>query len=91
MGTAATRLPIAIRPGSGINRVLQTLESRDSALRARDLAKLLGVTRQHIYKMAAAGDIPFFRVGSAVRFDPGDVAGWLQRVCSRSSGNPIGL
>lgn len=60
-------------------KVLRTLEARDDALKARELAKLLGVTRQHVYKMAAEGLIPSFRVGVAVRFDPALVAEWLRR------------
>jgi excisionase family DNA binding protein len=48
-------------------------------LKAGELAKLLGVTRQHIYKMAAASAIPSFRIGAAVRFDPKQVAEWLTR------------
>jgi excisionase family DNA binding protein len=47
------------------------------ALRAQDVAELLGVTRQHIYKLASKGLIPSFRVGTAVRFDPAAVAVWL--------------
>jgi excisionase family DNA binding protein len=49
------------------------------ALKASDLARLLGVTHQHIYRQAAKGSIPSFRVGAAVRFDPAAVAEWLER------------
>jgi len=54
-----------------LGRLLRTLETKDQALKAAELAKLLCVTRQHIYKMAAEGTIPSFRVGCAIRFDPG--------------------
>jgi excisionase family DNA binding protein len=60
-------------------RVLQILETRDQAMKAGEIAKLLGVTRQHIYKMAADGRIPSFQVGDSVRFDPAQVADWLRR------------
>jgi excisionase family DNA binding protein len=60
-------------------RVIEALEGREEAMKARELAKLLGVTRQHVYKMAAEGLIPSFRVRSAVRFDPLLVAEWLRR------------
>lgn len=63
---------------SGVTKVIQTLESKECALKASELAKLLGVTRQHIYKMAAGGSLPSFRVGAAVRFDPKQVAEWLK-------------
>lgn len=62
-----------------VPKIIQALEARDEAMRARELAKLLGVTRQHVYKMAAEGVIPSFRVGSSVRFDPALVAEWLRR------------
>ena len=57
--------------------VIQILEAKENALKARELAKLLGVSRQHIYRMAAGSGLPFFRMGRAVRFDPRQVAGWL--------------
>jgi excisionase family DNA binding protein len=62
-----------------LGRLLRTLETKDQALKAAELAKLLRVTRQHIYKMAAEGSIPSFRVGCAIRFDPGQIADWLRR------------
>ena len=68
---------VADLPGS--TELLERLEAGRSALRARDLAEMFGVTQQHIYKLAAQGVIPSFRVGAAVRFDPGTVAEWLRR------------
>lgn len=59
--------------------VIQTLEAKENALRARELAKLLAVSRQQIYKMAAGEGLPFFRMGRAVRFDPKQVASWLAK------------
>ena len=59
--------------------LVERLEANKSALKARDLAEIFGVTQQHIYKMAALGVIPCFRVGASVRFDPGTVAEWLRR------------
>jgi excisionase family DNA binding protein len=79
MANSAYRFDLANNGVSGMAKILQTLESKDHALRAGELAKLLGVTRQHIYKMAAANAIPSFRVGAAVRFDPKQVGEWLMR------------
>jgi excisionase family DNA binding protein len=62
-----------------VPKIIQALEARDGAMRAREVAKLLGVTRQLVYKMAAEGAIPSFRVGASVRFDPALVAEWLRR------------
>jgi excisionase family DNA binding protein len=80
-GKRSDREPACL-PGS--MELVEKLEARSSALRARDLAELLGVTQQHIYKLAAQGAIPSFRVGTAVRFDPAIVAEWLRRKISPS-------
>jgi excisionase family DNA binding protein len=54
------------------------IEQMDRALTAEDLAKLLSVSKVTIFKQAAAGKIPSFRVGTCVRFDPRAVAHWLR-------------
>jgi excisionase family DNA binding protein len=59
-------------------KLIDTLKSKTGALRVAEIAKLLGVTPQHIYRMAANGSIPSFRISGSVRFDPDDVAAWLQ-------------
>ena len=79
MANSTYRFSLASDSVAGMGRILQTLESKEHALKAGELAKLLGVTRQHIYKMAAASVIPSFRIGTAVRFDPKQVAEWLTR------------
>ncbi len=79
MANSACRFSLGSGNIAGMAKILQMLESKEHALKASELAKLLGVTRQHIYKMAAANAIPSFRVGTAVRFDPNQVAVWLTR------------
>jgi excisionase family DNA binding protein len=59
-------------------KLVETLKSRTKALKVAEVADLLGVTPQHIYKMAASGRIPSFRISGSVRFDPDDVAAWLK-------------
>jgi len=59
-------------------RLVETLKSRTGALKVGEVAKLFGVTPQHIYKMAASGRIPSFRISGSVRFDPDEVASWLK-------------
>ena len=58
--------------------LIQELESRHGAMKVADLTELLGVDDKHIYRMAARGQLPSFRVGGAVRFDPQEVANWLR-------------
>jgi excisionase family DNA binding protein len=58
--------------------LVEIIKEKREALRVRDLAQLLGVSQQQIYKMAANGEIPSFRVANAVRFDPHEIAVWLK-------------
>ena len=58
--------------------LIEKLESRHGAMKVSDLTELLGVDDKHIYRMAARGQLPSFRVGGAVRFDPHEVANWLR-------------
>jgi len=64
---------------SAATDLIHRLQEGKTALKARDLAQLFGVTQQHIYKLAAKGVMPSFRVGGAVRFDPAVVADWLKK------------
>jgi excisionase family DNA binding protein len=58
--------------------LIEELESRHGAMKVSDLTELLGVDDKHIYRMAARGQLPSFRIGGAVRFDPQEVAKWLR-------------
>jgi excisionase family DNA binding protein len=60
-------------------RLVELVENKTEALRVRDVAPILGISIQQVYKMAASGQIPSFRVASSVRFDPGDFAVWLKQ------------
>ena len=54
------------------------IEKIGRALTAEELAKLLSVSKVTVFKLAAKGRIPSFRVGTCVRFDPRAVARWLR-------------
>ena len=58
--------------------LIEELETRRGAIKVADLTHILGVDDKHIYRMAARGLLPSFRVGAAVRFDPQEVAKWLR-------------
>ncbi|WP_161571096.1 helix-turn-helix domain-containing protein [Granulicella sibirica] len=60
-------------------KLVQLVESKNEALRVRDVAPILGVSIQQVYKMAANGQIPSFRIASSIRFDPEDFAEWLRK------------
>ena len=58
--------------------ILEQIEQRASALKVNELAEILRVTPQHLYRLASDGLIPCFRIAGAIRFDPHDVAEWLR-------------
>ena len=66
-------------------RLIEILENRKEALKVAEVAKMLGVTPQHIYKMAKAGLIPCFHVRGAVRFCPADLAEWIKQEIDESA------
>jgi excisionase family DNA binding protein len=45
---------------------------------AGEIAELLAVTTITVYKLAKAGRLPSFRIGTSVRLDPRAVAEWLR-------------
>ncbi len=66
------------RSGIFVMSIADQIEKIGHALTAEELAKLLPVSKVTIFKHAAAGRIPSFRVGTCVRFDPRAVAQWLR-------------
>jgi excisionase family DNA binding protein len=54
--------------------------SRDrGAMTAKELAQMLRISPKTVFKLARAGRIPSFRIGTAVRFDPKLVIDWLRQ------------
>ena len=43
------------------------------------LAERLGVTRRHVPRLVDDRRVPFLRVGRFIRFDPTEIADWLNR------------
>ena len=66
-------IPFAATP-----TVVERLKQIDRPITASKLADLLGVSRITVYKLAAKGVIPSFRIASLVRFDTREVARWLK-------------
>ena len=54
------------------------IEKFNHALTAIELAKFFRVNKLTIYRLAQAGTLPSFRVGTCVRFEPKAVASWLR-------------
>ena len=64
-------------------KLLQELSQQPAALKVAEVAKLFRVTPQHIYKLAACGELPSFRIAGAIRFDPHELAEWLAQKAPR--------
>ncbi len=58
------------------------LPKKRKAMKAPELAALLRVSPQLIYKMAAAGKVPHLRIGGSIRFDPATIDEWLKGAVS---------
>ncbi|MDR5729794.1 MAG: helix-turn-helix domain-containing protein [Terriglobia bacterium] len=58
--------------------IIEQIEQRSSALKVNELANILQVTPQHIYRLASQGLIPCFRIEGAIRLDPQELAIWLK-------------
>jgi hypothetical protein len=58
--------------------LIAQLEKETRVLRARR-GKIVPSHTQHVYKMAAAGRLPSFRLAGAIRFDPHELANWLRK------------
>jgi excisionase family DNA binding protein len=54
------------------------LENMTSALKAPELARILGMGHSAIYDLAGEGRIPHYRIGTSLRFDPMKIAAWLR-------------
>lgn len=54
------------------------LEKRQRALTVPELADALGVGRTFMYEVLRRGDIPHFRIGTAVRIDPVEAAAYVR-------------
>jgi len=56
----------------------EQLRSKQKALTVEELAGLLCVAVRTLYKEVEDDHIPFFRVRTSIRFDPHQVADWLE-------------
>jgi excisionase family DNA binding protein len=54
------------------------IENQKSALTVSEVAEMLHVSRRLIYQLVTIGEVPHFKVGSAVRFEPHRLADWLR-------------
>jgi len=58
--------------------LVEQLRSRQKALTVEEVAGLLCIAMRTLYKEVEDDHIPFFRVRSSIRFDPHQIADWLE-------------
>lgn len=54
------------------------LRREKTALSIAEVAALLSVSKTKLHAMVQAGQIPHWRIGASIRFDPQAVANWLE-------------
>lgn len=59
--------------------IIETLEKAEHALTVPEVSRLLSVSQRTIYQYAASGRIPALKIGSAIRFDPHELARWIRQ------------
>jgi len=57
-----------------------------SILTAKEVSGLLRLTEATIYRLAARGEIPGFRIGDSWRFEMDEILGMIQRKKERQNG-----
>ena len=72
----------------GPQRLPRDLGIVRNAMKVAEVAEMLQVSQRHVYKLVADGEIPFFKVGEALRFDPCLLADWLKDRMSAHPGLP---
>jgi len=59
--------------------VIETLKAKRGLIHAEELAALLGMNKDKLYRKTKAGEVPHFRVLGRVKYDPAVIAAWLEQ------------
>lgn len=65
--------------GKDINSIGDRIRAFQRAMTAEEVSELFNIHLDTIYKQARSGNIPSFRIGTSVRFDPKYLADWYQQ------------
>jgi excisionase family DNA binding protein len=57
----------------------------DQVLTVKEVAEYLKVNDRTVYRMAAAGKIPAFKVGSSWRFKQSEIEKWIEKQSNENS------
>jgi excisionase family DNA binding protein len=65
---------------------MTTSSSEGEILTIKEVAEYLKVTERTIYRLAAAKEIPAFKVGGTWRFRTEDIDGWIAAQSKKAEG-----
>ena len=65
---------------------MATTDTLPTLLDIEQLAEHLGTSHRHIRRLIAEKRIPYVKVGRLIRFDPAEIAAWLD--CGRHPSEP---
>jgi excisionase family DNA binding protein len=59
--------------------LIESIAARKTAYKIEELAEVLNCSRYKLYDDVKRGRIPYFKLGSMIRFDPKLIANWLEQ------------
>jgi len=59
--------------------VIQSIREMKNLITVPILATKTGLSKKAIYNCVERGTIPYLRLGTAIRFDPKEIADWLEQ------------
>lgn len=68
--------------------MIDSTEVMERLLRATEVSAILRLSRAKVYELAAAGELPTVRIGTAVRFPEAALRRWISE---RTSGGAVSL
>ena len=72
--------PVDTHPLGCVDSLLRT----QRMISVGKLSDIIGISDKQLYAIADRGEIPHYRIGRSLRFDPAEVALWLrERSCGR--------
>lgn len=73
------RTPIAVRMNMAASRREHSEIGRDGLLTVGEVAQLLGMSVRWVHERTRRREIPCYRFGAALRFDPQEIAAWAAK------------
>jgi excisionase family DNA binding protein len=75
--SSSARLRIVASASDKPQSISQQIRSCPTALTVDDVATFLNLAKKTVYAMSSAGRMPSIKIGSVLRFDPVDLADWI--------------